>query len=233
MRWPASMRTRRMSLADSLGDPYLSALARYQDACVLTEDARWSEALAILDDVVPVLRDLGAWDVAIAANRTRAWAYEELGDTDRAFFLYTENLEHSRIHGHRRIEARSLGVLAEIAAAEGRFDEARELLLDSFRIDQELGNVPFMSFDLVRFAAVHIREGKADVAARLIGRAVAGFDEIGLSLESWMTRELDEATEAAKAQLDEAAFAEAWEAGAKLSLDEAVALALGEAELDA
>ena len=37
-----------------------------------------------------------------------------------------------------------------------------------------------------------------------------------------------------RAQLDEAAFAEAWEAGAKLSLDEAVALALGEAtELDA
>ena len=217
-----------MSLADSLGDPYLSALARYQDACVLTEDARWSEALAILDDVVPVLRDLGAWDVAIAANRTRAWAYEELGDTDRALLLYTENLEHSRTHGHRRIEARSLGVLAEIAADEGRLDEARELLLDSFRIDQELGNVPFMSFDLVRFAAVHIREGNAEVAARLIGRAVAGFDEIGLSLESWMTRELDEATEAAKAQLDEASFTAAWEAGAKMSLDDAIALALGQ-----
>jgi predicted ATPase len=221
-----------MSLADSLGDPYLSALARCQDAWVLTEGARWSEALAILDDVVPLLRDLGAWDVAIAANRTRAWMYEELGDRDRALILYTENLDHSRAHGHRRIEARSLGVLAEIAADAGRLDEARELLLDSFRIDQELGNVPFMSFDLVRFAAVHIREGDAEVAARLIGRAVAGFDEIGLSLESWMTRELDEATEAAKAQLDEASFTAAWEAGANMSLDDAIALALGQTPLD-
>ena len=216
-----------MSLADSLGDPYLSALARCQDAWVLTEGARWSEALAILDDVVPLLRDLGAWDVAIAANRTRAWMYEELGDRDRALILYTENLEHSRMHGHRRIEARSLGVLAEIAADEGRLDEARELLLASFRIDQELGNVPFMSFDLVRFAAVHLREGRAEVAARLIGRAVAGFEEIGLSLESWMTRELDEATASAQAQLDEASFAAAWEVGARMSLDDAVALALG------
>ena len=103
-----------MSLADSLGDPYLSALARCQDAWVLTEGARWSEALAILDEVVPGLRDLGAWDVAIAANRTRAWMYEELGDRDRALILYTENLEQSRAHGHRRIEARSLGVLAEM-----------------------------------------------------------------------------------------------------------------------
>jgi predicted ATPase/class 3 adenylate cyclase len=216
-----------MSLADSLGDPYLSALARCQDAWVLTEDARWSEALAILDDVVPLLRDLGAWDVAIAANRTRAWMYEELGDRDRALILYTENLDHSRAQGHRRIEARSLGVLAALAADEGRLDEARELLLGSFEIDQELGNVPFMNFDLVRFAAVYLREGKAEVGARLIGRAVAGFEEIGLSLESWMTRELDQATEAAQAQLDQASFTDAWEAGVKMSLDDAIALALG------
>ena len=101
-----------MSLADSLGDPYLSALASYQDACVLTEGARWSEALAILDDVVPLLRDLGAWDVAIAANRTRAWMYEELGDRDRALILYKENLKHSRVHGHKRIEARSRSLVA-------------------------------------------------------------------------------------------------------------------------
>ena len=33
-----------------------------------------------------------------------------------------------------------------------------------------------------------------------------------------------------RAQLNEGAFAEAWEAGTKLSLDEAVALALGEAD---
>ena len=221
-----------MSLADSLGDPYLSALARCQDAWVLTEEARWSEVLAILDEVVPVLRELGAWDVAIAANRTRAWAHEELGDRDRALLLYTENLEHSRAHGHRRIEARSLGVLAEIAADEGRLEDARELLLASFRIDQELGNVPFMSFDLVRFAAVHIREGEAEVAARLIGRAVAGFEEIGFSLESWMTRELNEATAAVQAQLDEASFTAASQAGAKMSLDEAVALALGQVTRD-
>jgi tetratricopeptide (TPR) repeat protein len=221
-----------MSLADSLGDPYLSALARCQDAWVLTEGARWSEALAILDDVVPVLRDLGAWDVAIAANRTRAWMYEELGERDQALTLYTENLDHSRAHGHRRIEARSLGVLAEIAADEGRLDEARDLLLASFRIDQELGNVPFMTVDLVRFAAVYIRDGEAEVAARLIGRAVAGFEEIGFSLESWMTRELNQATEAAQAQLDQASFTAAWEAGARMSLDDAIALALGQTELD-
>ena len=215
-----------LSLADVLGDPYLSALARLQEAWLLTEDERWSEALAILDDVIPVLRDLGAWDVAIAANRTRAWTYEELGDMDRFWLLTEENLEHSRAHGHRRIEARSLGALAERAANEGRFDDARELLVQSFRIDRELGNVPFVSLDLVRFAVIHTRDGRPEVAARLIARAVAAFDEIGFSLESWMTHEVDDATTAVQAQPDDASFEAAWEEGVKMSLDEAIALAL-------
>ncbi|HLG07953.1 MAG TPA: hypothetical protein VI409_04690, partial [Gaiellaceae bacterium] len=217
-----------LALADSLGDPHLSALARLQDAWLLTDDERWSDALAILDDVIPVLRDLGAWDVAIPANRTRAWIYEELGDMDRFWLLTEENLEHSRAHGHRRIEARSLGALAERAANEGRFDDARELLVQSFRIDRELGNVPFVSLDLVRFAVIHTRDGRPQLAARLIARAVAVFDEIGFSLESWMTREVEDATAAARAQLDAEAFDAAWEEGANMSLDEAVALALGE-----
>ena len=43
-----------------------------------------------------------------------------------------------------------------------------------------------------------------------------------------MTREVEDATAAARAQLDAEAFDAAWEEGANMSLDEAVALALGE-----
>jgi hypothetical protein len=42
-----------------------------------------------------------------------------------------------------------------------------------------------------------------------------------------MTKETEGALAAVRATLDEEAFAEAWEAGAKMSLDEAVSLALG------
>jgi predicted ATPase len=219
-----------LSLADALRDEYMRALARLQEVWLLTEDARWSEALPILDEVIPVLRDLGAWDVAIPANRTRAWTYEQLGDMDRFWLLTEENLEHSRMHGHRRIEARSLGALSERAANEGRFEDARDLLVQSFRIDRELGNVPFVSMDLVRFAVIHTREARPETAARLIARAVTVFQEIGLTLESWMAQEVDDATAAVRARLDDDVFAAAWQKGEKLTIDEAVALALDDAE---
>jgi len=154
--------------------------------------------------------------------------HEELGDKARFWALTKENLEHARVHGHRRIEARSLSALAELAASEGRFEDAHTLLTQSFRIDLELGNLPFVSVDLVRFALTSARTGKPFVAAQLLSRATALRDEIGFALESWMTNETRDALAAVRAQLDEEAFAEAWESGAKLSLDEATALALGE-----
>ena len=192
------------------------------------EAGEWSAALEILEDIVPVFRELGDWDRAIRANRSRAWMYEELADKERFWAITEANLEDARAHGHKRIEARGLGSLAFRAADEGRFDDAHALQSQSLRIDLELGNLPFVSVDLVRFALISVRTGKPFVAAQLLSRATTLRDEIGFALESWMTEETEEALAAVRAQLDDEAFAEAWEQGAKLSLDEAVALALGE-----
>ena len=219
-----------LDISGALGDAHLRALARYAETWHLMAEGEWSEALEILEDVVPVLRGLDDWDMAIRANRSRAWMYEELGDKERFWAISEENLEDARTHGHRRIEARSLGALAELAASEGRFEDADALLAQSFRIDLELGNLPFVSVDLVRFALASVRTGKPIVGAQLLSRAAALRDEIGFALESWMTTETEEALAAVGAQLDQDAFAEAWEAGTKLSLDEAVALALDSAE---
>jgi predicted ATPase len=215
-----------LELADFLGDPYLRAVARLTETWLLADEERWSDALLALDELVPVLRELGAWELAIPANRSRAWMYEELGDMDRFWLLTEENLEHSRAHGHRRIEARSLGALAEKAASEGRFDDSHALLAESLRIDRELGNVLFVAIDLVRLAVDHTRGRRPQVASRLISRAVAVIEEKGFSLESWMTREIEDATAAVRAQLDDASFAAAWEEGAKMTLDDAATLAL-------
>ena len=215
-----------LAISSELGDAHLNALARYQDACLLAQPGTWSAALEILEDVVPVLRRLGDWDMAIRANRTRAWMYEELGDKRRYWELVEENLEDARAHGHKRIEARSLAALANLAVNEERFDDAHALRSQSLRIDLELGNLPFLAVQLVSFAFASARRGYPVIAAKLLSRAAALRDELGYSLESWMTQQNEDALAAVRPQLDDAAFDAAWEAGAELSLDEAIALAL-------
>jgi predicted ATPase/class 3 adenylate cyclase len=215
-----------LDISTALEDAHLRALAQYAETWLLTREGQWSAALEILEDIVPVLRGLGDWDMAIRANRTRAWMYEELGNMARFWAITEANLEDARAHGHKRIEARGLGALGDRAADEGRFDDAHALQSQSLRIDLELGNLPFVSVDLVRFALISVRRGKPFVAAQLLSRATTMRDEIGFALESWMTEETEEALTAVRAQLDEGAFARAWESGANLSLDEAIALAL-------
>ncbi len=219
-----------LDISTALEDAHLRALAQYAETWLLAREGQWSAALEILEDIVPALRGLGDWDMAIRANRTRAWMYEELGDTERFWAITEANLEDAQAHGHKRIEARGLGSLAFRAADEGRFDDAQALQSQSLRIDLELGNLPFVSVDLVRFALISVRTGKPIVAAQLLSHATALRDEIGFALESWMTEETEEALAAVRAQLNEGAFAEAWEDGSTMSLDQAVALALGETD---
>ena len=66
--------------------------------------------------------------------------------------------------------------------------------------------------------------GKADTAARLLSCFEALREQIGA--DAWVARMNEQTLAAIHAQLDESAFAEAWEQGQSLTVDEAVALAL-------
>jgi len=69
------------------------------------------------------------------------------------------------------------------------------------------------------------RVGRVTPATQLIGCFEALREEIGGS-EAWVTRMNEETLPAIRRQLDEVAFAEAWEQGRRLTIDQAVTLAL-------
>jgi len=159
--------------------------------------------------------------------------HEGLGEMDRFWAITEEYLEEARAHGHKRIEARAVSAFAERAAEEGRLADARLLLVQAVRMDCELGNLPFLAVDLVRFASLLCHEGNPWTATLVLSRAASLNEDTGFALESWMSKTIDEALALVHAQLDDATFDAAWEQGEQLTLDEAVALALGESEQDA
>lgn len=63
-------------------------------------------------------------------------------------------------------------------------------------------------------------------AARLLSSSEALHEELGASLRPWLAEMNEDTLTTLRAQLDEAAFAEAWEQGRVLTADEAVARAL-------
>jgi predicted ATPase/class 3 adenylate cyclase len=215
-----------LALHTELGDEWGSAFSRYALANVAAGERDWATAKELMEESVREFDRLGDDHHRLAARRGLAWMHEELGDLERYRELTEENLRLARSLGDKRIEARALGALAMLALEEGQVSDARAMLEGAYRIDRDLGNLVFVGVDLARFAAIRTHEGKAQEAARLLARAAALHEEIGWTPESWAAEEFQEARASVRAQLDEAAFAEAWARGRSLTLDQAVALAL-------
>ena len=231
-RFAADLATERrraeeaLALHTELGDPEGIALARYALANAAAAQRNWAAAKDLMEESVREFDELGDHFHMLSARRGLAWMHEELGDLDRYRELTEENLGLARSLGNKRIEARALGALAMLALDDGRLADARAMLEDAYGIDRDIGNIIFVSVDLARFAAICAAEGRMDAATRLLARSEALRDEIRWTPESWAAEEYEKTLGAVREQLDEAAFAEAWEQGRALTLDEAVALAL-------
>ena len=82
--------------------------------------------------------------------------------------------------------------------------------------------------DYGRFARVLACAGRAEAAARVLAAGEALHEEMGARPMAWLQRGNDEALDLVRTRLDDAAVAEAFERGRRLTVDEAVELALHE-----
>ncbi len=215
-----------LALHRALVDQWGTADSRYLLGAVVAEEGDFAEAQQLLEESVREFRELGDEHYALLATRALAWMCSELGDRDRARALSEDNLRRARATGNVRMEARSLSSLAEFPLGEGRFQDALSMLNEAYRIDRVSGYVADIAMDLCKFAEVLAAGGRAEAAARLLSRGEAVDEEIGAGLESWAVEMNERTLTTIRTQLDEAAFAEAWEQGQALTLDAAVAVAL-------
>ena len=214
-----------LALHRALADAWGTADSRYLLGAVVAEEGDFARAQQLFEESVGAFRELGDEHYALLATRALAWMCSELGERERYRALHEDNLRRARAMGNGRMEARSLSSLAAFPFEEGRFQDGLSMLNEAYRIDRDGGYVGDIASDLCHFAEVLAAEGRAEAAARLLSRGEALREEIGAGLESWAVEMNERTLTAIHTQLDEAAFAEAWEQGRAMTVDEAVALA--------
>jgi hypothetical protein len=148
-------------------------------------------------------------------------------DPEQARALHEDNLRVARETTNPRIEASTLGALSRFAVNQGRLDDAVEMLSDSLRLHQGLGDLLDTAVDLCHSAAVLSNVRKPAVAAEILASFEGFRDEVGVR-GPFLAEMNRETLTSIHAQIDEAAFSEAWERGRPLTSDEALALALAE-----
>jgi predicted ATPase/class 3 adenylate cyclase len=215
-----------LTVFNKFGDTFGIARVRMNLGAIAMDRGDFERGRELFEESVRSFEQLGDEHWILFNMRMLAWANFELGDIDRARELHQEVVPRARKIGASHIEGSSLGALGEYATYEGRLEEAVQLLKESMGIYLELKDPEYIAASLCRFARVLALSGSVAAAAQVLARAEALYLEIGRTIDRWLVTFNDETRTAIRDRLDEAAMARAAEEGRKLTVDEAVALAL-------
>jgi predicted ATPase/DNA-binding XRE family transcriptional regulator len=195
-------------VAANFGD-YAGARTLYEESLAIQQALgdRWGSAISLLDLGVLAFRQ---------------------GDYAGARALYDEALTTFREVGDKVILATTLARLGQVAHHEGDAVQAREFYAHSLLIRRELGHRPMLALSLLSLAGVAATSRQPQRGARLLGAAKALFESGGAAVDMANRAEYDRCLAIVQAQLDEAAFVTACAAGQAMTLEQAVAYALGE-----
>ncbi len=210
-------------LALSQGD-YLAARSRLEESLALRREMGYRVGMAI------ALNLLG--DVAL-----------HQGNYQQAKSLIDKSLKLRKEVGSKSGIAWSLQNLGYLAQHQGEYRQAAALFEESLTLFLELGNKVGVAECLEGLASVAAAEwqpeggtsarhaakdGRAERAARLLGAAEALREVASTPLPPYRRADYGRDIAAARAQLDEAAFAAAWAEGRAMMMEQAVAYALEE-----
>ena len=214
-----------LELHRELQDDWGTAFSLLMFAYGIGQEGDWPRAQQLFGESVQRFHGLGDEHYELRAARAHAWSYYEGGDLERSRKLYEDILPRARSTHHELVEAIALFSLAEIAADEGRVADAIPLLKESHRILRELNDLLLIATGVGRFASLLALAGRAATAAKVLSSSTALMEEIGAG-PPWFGRISRKTLAVIHTQLDDAAFAKAWENGLGMTADEAVALAL-------
>jgi predicted ATPase/class 3 adenylate cyclase len=221
-----SLAGQALELHRSLGDARGAAFTLNVLCVAAIEEGELEQAEQFAEESLAQFRQAGDEREAVAATRTLAFTYHSRGDHERARTMHESNLAQAQALGFKETEAGTLGSLAMIAFEQGRLEDALALGKQNLLACRDLGSLQGIAQSLCRTAGTFaVLPGKADTAVRLLSCFEAQREQIGVS-EAWVARMNEQTLSAIRARLDENAFAEAWEQGRALTIDEAVALAL-------
>jgi tetratricopeptide (TPR) repeat protein len=234
-----------MSDTLSAGDDTEGARAADEEALAIyrgigdragTADALWRlgargdvrQGLPQLVQALALFNDVDDQQAALNVSLSLAWAYEQLGDRRRAEEQCRENLARARVLDNRYIAHASLGALATIAAEDGRPEQARVLAREHLPMPDEFGRLD-LATAFQRAAYVLVRNRKWTAAVTLLAASEAIERDIQASQASIFPFKERARTIAAE-QLDDVAFADAWDEGLSMTQDAARAFALAALE---
>jgi predicted ATPase/DNA-binding CsgD family transcriptional regulator len=212
-----------LAIARAIGDPiplYWSLLAQVWLAAELND---FDQAAVWSEQVLAVARTMSdpQWETRSLSDLGVLAHFR--GEFEQAVALYESALSIARSHGDLSAISVLTGNLAVTLREQGQTQQAAILLREGFSYARVFAQPDDLVIKLGDVAWLGYASGQPEAAARLLG-AIAALRAAAEMPAPRMNQTEDERTLAAiRAALGEAAFEEAWQAGADLPLEAAIA----------
>jgi predicted ATPase/class 3 adenylate cyclase len=223
--WVAAESWLRQSeeLARGLDVPVVLWQALFERGRVAKGEGDEDRAVLLWESALAVARELNDPQAASVQLLHLSDAAYRRGDLEAAERLGEEAVAVVRPVGDEFVLSIALGNIGQVALAHGDGPRALLAYQEALDLGRGIGNDWAIANALAGFAAVAAAQDEHLAAARLLGatetfRAASHMDVVANAAHHAQT------TQAVRAALGEAAFAEAWDAGRALSAEEAVEL---------
>jgi predicted ATPase len=181
-----------------------------------------------LEECLALFRAAGSTgDVALILSYLGEVALHQ-GDVARASALSEEALTLARRAGQLQAEVNTLCILGQLAQRRGDLPTALALHRQGLALSRDLADPRRIAYTLEYLVNVVVAAGQGEQAARLLGTATALREAIGAPRPSVERTLNEQAVATARQALGEAAWAAAFAAGRAMTLEDAIAEALGE-----
>ena len=213
-----------------LGDKAGSALSLHWLGNVAVYQGDYTTARMLHEESLALYRELeDKGGIGFSLNWLGIVASSQ-GDYAAARVFHEESLELFRDLGDKRNIAMSLSLLGVVAGYQGNHATARILHEESLVLFRELGDKKNIAEVLPGLAAVAEANRRPKRATKLLGAVESLLERIGARLDPIERGDFERTLAAARAQLDEAAFAKAWEEGRAMTMEQALEFALKETQ---
>ena len=216
-----------LALHRELGDKRGASRSLVNLGITHLDQERNEQGLRYLAEALALQRELGDKRGIANSLNNLGTQHEEQGDLREALALWQESLALYREQGDKRGTASVLHGSGTVALEQGDHKEARRRLVESLAIYREIGAQNEVAHVLQALAETEAAVGQHHTGVVLSAAARALLEAIHAAIPEKILRTYERAQQRMREALGEDAFVAAWAEGQALSLDEAVALALG------
>jgi predicted ATPase/class 3 adenylate cyclase len=217
-----------LAIRRALGDTLGIGKALYSLGGVAESQGDYADARRYLEESLAITRQIGDKKLLAYTLAGLGEVASAQGDLEAAHRYHTEGLAVARELSDKVGIAYALEGLGGDAYAQADYAVARGCFEDSLNIRREIGDKDGILTCLENLARVTTAQGHTLEAIRLFAAVTAVRTRIGATMMAGDQAEFDRAVASARAQISEAAFDAAWNAGQVMTLDDAIRYAVSQ-----